>query len=270
MTTKPLRISKLDLSNPLTRGLVFCAPLNEQAGLPMDCVTQTRAATLGGASWSPYGIVPVASDGAYWSTNAGQFGTASFTCMIVCSPISGATAKYELSNSYTTLNRWAMISNIPSNGGFEFYAQGRWASAAGMSDGLSHVFIGVRSGANHYLYRDGALVGSGGGPAISTDNAGNAIALGYGGLYSTSPKSCAMVWNRALSAPEIAQISGNPWQVLVAQSSARSLLAKMFHRNANAFDDTVFNAATFATGRRWSGLSRGRILSGLSRGRILN
>ena len=91
------------------------------------------------------------------------------------------------------------------------------ASAAGLVDGEWHVFVGVRRGTSHELYRDGVLAASTTASVYNISQASRYTAIGSRGNGTTESYSrdtaCAYGFDRALSVPEVKSISENPWQV---------------------------------------------------------
>jgi Concanavalin A-like lectin/glucanases superfamily len=123
------------------------------------------------------------------------------------------------------LGSQATSTNGYANGSFAFYTFNGSAvgiAASGVCDGNYHVWMGVRQGASHTLYKDGVAIASGSFTALNILQGSPAryLALGSRGNGSTQsyPRQIAMAagFNRALSAMEILSISRSPWQLFLA------------------------------------------------------
>ena len=264
MITKPLRISKIDWGNPLTRNLISYIACNEMAGVPSDLVPGSKGDGIGGFTWGTNGLYTNAGgSNILFNNTIINIGTGNFTLMSLCSVNSSATISavpillfQGSAYVYLGLNRGGSTPT-PMSGKFMLGTYNgttnQVADTVGTSfcDGKLHTYAGIKNNNVGSLYFDGlaATVGTntigshnitGGNPPQSR------LAAPAAGLQHTI--SYAAAWNRALTPAEIAQLHANPWQLL-AQSSASRLLRLL--------------SAPF------SGVSRGRSLIGISRGRML-
>jgi len=262
MITKPLRISRINLANPLTQGLAFFAPLNEMAGAPRDLVTGSLA---GGTvpTWTARGMTCKQTTPPMWSTTAAHIGNGDFSAMYCGGLVSNANAdNYALSSCNGAASTG--MFNLGQNG-YMLFAVFNGAAWVGITNpvnypvntAVNNIWVGVRknAGTEFYLYLNGVQVAAATVAAIALATTGK---LGCGAYnsgavntyVSSAERVAAGFWNRALSPAEVASISANPWQLLAQSSASR-----------------IMRLLTAATG--FSGVSRCRTLAGISRGRLI-
>ena len=266
MITKPLRVSRLNWANPLTRGLTFFAPLNEMAGAPRDLVTGTPA---GGTvpTWTGRGMTCKQILPPLWITTAANVGLGDFTAMYCGGMVnSNNSDNYSFGNcDGGTLPSYWLNLGQQSYAIFGVYGGGwRGVPQTYPTDtSVNNVWIGVRknAGTEFYLYLNGALIVSNLAATAMSLAANSRLGFaGYGSNTGTTYQSAsehvaAGFWNRALSPAEIATLSANPWQLL-AQSSARSILDRL-----SQF--VLWDAAlTLGAAPGWSGSAQARFSAG--------
>ena len=239
MTTKPLRISRTDRSNPLTQGLIICCALNDLSGNPVNAATSARGA-LGNGVWTVDGIkIPVTTAGNYVdlipagsvlptgpctvmvryrkldsvnrvSSALGRRGAPSLTTRLGCLlPYSDGTIYWDYGGATAGVTRLSVAGLT----GFTQWSN--WAFTVG-TRGME-------------IWRDGLLVASNAANPTRV-NDGSPWGLGQndstGGTTDIAETALVYLFNRQLSAAEIRQLNTNPWQLL-SQSSAVSVLKKL-------------------------------------------
>ena len=248
MIAKPLRISRLDKGNPLAKGLTFCSPLNEMAGVPRDIAGGAALTFPAGITWGANGLNVAAATGHFSTPYAVK--PSAVTILIrftVTASIASAQGVFSIAAAYSNGSPWVYLQ---INGtALKWYATNAYLTGKNIIIGQECTAVITYDGTWRGYY-DGvkdatSYTGVGANPAGS-------LIVGNG--YQANPVAsiaCCAAWNRALSQSEIASISANPWQLL-AQSSA-SRIMRMLTAVPGGF----------------SGVSRGRTLAGISRGRLL-
>lgn len=254
-TLKPPQGTPLDWSNPLNTGLIFCAPLNEVAGSPLDIVTSKIGTLAANSTRVPAGISTASgAESSTIPTTALQgLGTADFTVLFKVQPAAYTSGKYYLMTSaYGILT--GMFCFYFSAGGsygnlnFAVYNGAFVAAPAFANDLQSHVFVGVRQSTRHELYVDGRSLGVTPATTKNVSSANPVMALaswGSGAYTAAGIREAVYVWNRVLTDQEITAVSQNPWQIFQPQL-----------------------VPLFLGGAAFSGTSRAQLLTGISRGRI--
>jgi phage protein U len=113
-----------------------------------------------------------------------------------------------------------------------------------MIDGDWHTFVGTRNGGTPSLYRDGVNVSSGSSGTAATVVNGTYVGA-CGGVPGASlgadyPVALVAVWDRALSAEEVAFLSRNPFTALFAPAYGPLWMVESFGVTTSA---PTFNAA---------------------------
>lgn len=228
--SKPGRLGTVDWKNPITDGLVFLAPLNEHGGTPRNIVTGFMGSQ---ASW---GTGP---KGSYANTltkfadetslNVGGV----FSAFAVCVNGQGTGTNYpnifgkqayaaENSNQGWTLqlrasgeSRVAAFSVLNNNSQASYQLN---STSTFTTAGQEFSICGTSDGATNRLYINGIQEGFKTHVGIATCAQG--VSIGTPDADTPAPGDIkvyiAAMWNRTLSAAEVASLHANPWQLLRA------------------------------------------------------
>ena len=265
MITKPLRISRINWGNPLTRGLVVCCALNEMAGNPANLVTATPG-LLSNSAWTPEGVKFPSSIGNGYTdlVSNGSSVLPTGPCTVVIrrrkfdgTLVNGAAFGRRSSTGIPSTRLGALI---PYTDGTVYWDYGGATAgvtrltAAGLTNFTKWTTWTFTVGTRGMEIWQGpdlraANVAK---PTRTNDSApwGMGQNDGASGYCDWAETSLVCVYNRQLSAAEIAQLNANPWQLLAQSSPSR-----------------IMRMLSAAAG--FSGVSRGRMLSGISRGRMI-
>jgi hypothetical protein len=234
----------LDRRHPLARGLVVCLALLERAGPTFNLVDAVSLTLGSDAAWedelwgaaldSTGDAVPIAisspSDYAPITTSSGD-GLGDFTMAVLARPVSNATRTTMFRKRSSGSQNCGLFANCnsPINGN----AQGNVAfgvrngtsnnslTAASQIDGGWHLWVGVRSGGNLVLYRDGVSQATASSAALdATEGSSRTLELGGAAHAQTTvfyqgEAAGAWAWNRALAADEVARFTNAPFGLLV-------------------------------------------------------
>ena len=250
MITKPLRISRIDWRNPLARGLVVCCALNEMAGNPANLVTATPG-LLSNSAWTPEGVKFPSSIGNGYTdlVSNGSSVLPTGPCTVVIrrrkfdgTLVNGAAFGRRSSTGIPSTRLGALI---PYTDGTVYWDYGGATAgvtrltAAGLTNFTKWTTWTFTVGTRGMEIWQGpdlraANVAK---PTRTNDSApwGMGQSDGASGYCDWAETSLVCVYNRQLSAAEIAQLNANPWQIL-AQSSPGSILNKLA-------TSTLWNAA---------------------------
>lgn len=265
---KPRAGARINWAHPLTRGLVLCAPYYEVGGPPRDLSRSPAPGSFIGTGtvWvpSPHGPALRQTGAAGSAVSFGnpvklQFGNASsFTIFSIIGPEGGGTTRCILGNDTFAPGRpliqWNVTSAEKVNlgvGDVDFVLgsvtgatsvpvnSGRLFSAAGVRDVAADTL---------YAYLDGVQDA-----AVTDDSTGTwQVTAGewrsaynvVGGAASNNwqgRKVLDLIYDRALSAAEIAQLHADPWQLFLSDGLVESDLfvitpPNLFARSALPFD----------------------------------
>lgn len=249
-TRKPSLGATVDYSHPLANGLVECVLLNEGGGPPRSLITRDVAAPTSNPSWAAgrAGVGRVYSGGsrdaftdraahsitgavtvAAGVLNAEANGTDSWHTLVSRRASTGNSAvEFALNfNSAFAVGRgiqffWNtggayQVIGIGNNGG----------NSAGPYQGIPTSLIGTRSSGNvGKIYKDGVLGNTSG--ALSTAGAGTTPltlgACGDGSEPFDGSLYYAYVWNRELSADEVALVAREPYGHIAVRPYRRYFL----------------------------------------------
>jgi Concanavalin A-like lectin/glucanases superfamily len=236
--TKPLRVSRINWGNPLAEGLVFCAPFNEIAGAPIDLVSGAASVISGSPVWGATGLVYPLDAMHTWANVSDSHFLGSFTVISRFS-ISNIIGYKDIFNKCLTGGATNNLIDLYANGTSVALVRAntlpRTFTCTGVLavDTPRTIAVVVSSDqieSTPVMYRDGRLLaGSGSGGTGTVTGSSQAVNIGNRSNLSLDMVGTieyTMLWNRALTAAEVAAVSVNPWQLL-AQSSTRSILAKL-------------------------------------------
>ena len=260
MITKPLRISRVNWSNPLTRGLIICCAINEMAGNPANIVT-ANPGVLGNGVWTPDGVkFPSATSNYYVDLLSTGLSLPTGPCTVMVryrklDSVNRVSSAFGRRGAPSLTTRLGCL--LPYSDGTIYWDYG--GATAGTTRLVAAGLTGFTQWSNWAftvgtrgmeIWRDGLLVASNAANPTRV-NDGSPWGLGQNdspsGASDVTETSLVYLFNRQMSATEIRNLNANPWQLLT-QSSARSILARLT--------------------QSFTGVSRGRILSGISRGRL--
>lgn len=229
---KPPVGRRLDLGHPLAVGLVGCWLFNEGQGrTAVDLCGASNGSFLNGASWAS------GSDGVSLNSAANQY-------------VRIPATRWQKTDAAVTHEWWWRPRSIRNyNGGFtktvvnaaapiDFYVDasnaanafaGSTGSAAHVSVSnfciagqLQQVVVTAQTGGNMVLYRDGiAMATASASPVL---DAGSDFRVGGredAATFFDGTFQLARVWNRAISAAEIASLYADPYQMILAPNLRR-------------------------------------------------
>ena len=225
----------VDWTNPITQdsafGWVGSNPHREllKGAAPSTDQTAQVGSSVGLAAKSSAGQVNIEWPNTYITTSNGV-GTGDFALLIFANPNgSGAGPEHMLAQKNdaggSPFAQCALFANAGSNAAyvagsvcfFTYNNTNIGVTAAGACDGKWHVFVGVRRGYNHEIWRDGILLNAVSNAPLQITQANRYTAIGSRGNGTTESytkdAALAWAWNRALKASEIAELSANPWQL---------------------------------------------------------
>lgn len=220
---KPPLNSSLDRNNPLANGLVAYWPfLENSGGLTYDLSGSGKTGTITGATWVPGKFGSCLSFNGSGYVNYGAATSLELTTMTLSAWIkTNFTGNYQViinkQVSSTNRNYWFAIHSTTNVLLFYFYVGETNKTINGstvVADGNWHHVVAVYDGSLRYLYVDGKSdatpTSPGGNPNVGTSNvyigAEAGITRFFNGLLDN-----VMIFNRALSAAEIAQLYREPF-----------------------------------------------------------
>jgi len=222
--SKPPAGTRLQREHPLARDLILFVPFNEGAGRPQDLISgitgETTIASGIGMSWvpSPQGMAVKHDNSATGFTDSG-----SITYPNACAPRGQAfTFWVRYYRAGLGANDCRIRTEHPANGGFQFGVdtsnalQLVRAEEAGFTSSASTVPVGwvdiavAHAVDNTYrYYLNGQDIG--GGTSSGTFNVTKRINIGGSSTSAFAPNgsisSQVLIWNRTLSAGEIASLT---------------------------------------------------------------
>ena len=229
----------IDWGNPITRGLCFAwsganPKFEAVSGIQPNTDNTTKVATEKGiASKSSLSQVNTEWAKQFVTTSDGA-GTGDFTFVAFANPSAGAGVQHILAQkndaggspfAQTALCANSTASGVSSAGEFAlltFNSTASGVSAVGAVDGKWHLWVGVRRGTSHEIYKDGILLASASATAKNISQASRYTAIGSRGNGTTESfdKNVAMAagFNRALLPNEISNL--NPWKIFAPVSRA--------------------------------------------------
>lgn len=235
LVQQPQFVTGINWVNPITKRLAFAwtgVQLDRELTTGATATTNNASSVIGKhgrASHSSVSQINTEWNNQFITTSSSD-GLGDFTMVVLANPAASndniehifcqkndaAGAPY--SQCLLAANSTFGASALSGSFAFFTYANTFSAVAAeGAVDGDWHVFIGVRRGTSHELYRDGALVASAGLTVKNISQASRYTAIGSRGNGTTESYArdvaCAYGFDRALSVSEIKSISENPWQV---------------------------------------------------------
>lgn len=220
----------IDWGNPITKGLAFAVNhidgsnnvvTNNVATLSANSV---RAVNDRGRSLYTTAQPYAASWPGVISTSDG-IGTGDFTLLSFSKPVSEANISALLSQSTGSgsVPQAYLLANTNSGfgasaGAISFGVTNALIQASSVVDGNSHVFVGIRQGANGIIDVDGINQTTTALSGADIYTAGTSIILasginGYTTWTRAHPHFLQLAWNRALTQAERYSIGKNPWQV---------------------------------------------------------
>jgi len=222
--TKPPPGTQIDRGHPLSRGLLSCYAFNEGAGSRVNDVAGGRFGTLTGTAWgkSRSGAC-LQLDGVDDYVSLGEFaglGARNRTFAINVFTPSLVTGGHRMlsfqQDDVSTSPRTFEIDlrSGSSSAGFGASPFNGFVFFTAASTGWQQ-YVATITGQTVTLYINGVLIGS----ATNTGTAPNNC-IGYigrfnatTGLYCGGSVDNLSIWNRALSAREVAQFSAEPFQM---------------------------------------------------------
>ena len=232
----------VDWSNPLTRGLVFLyQPAASAAGL--DLVRGRKGSILGSkypivgavqgktTQWNGAGSIAFASDALLEPTS--QMTMSAYLRVRASMPADTGILTKSYNNSDTPA--YCLRGNyVGTLGGHNVAAIFRqtgntyWISHSSLilSAGGASLFTGTLAASSISLYEFGNKVASTAGPSSIQYGGGNGLILsGTSDAAATGELTgdiyLAAIWNRALSAAEVARFAANPWQLFAPTPAQR-------------------------------------------------
>lgn len=219
----PIWAPGIRTGHPLANGLIFCAPLWEGAGSVRDLVGGNAAALAGNADWKVLDTGPgltnpgAAADGVNFGNIPIGSGEAQLTVAGLVRPDVASTEDMIASKH----SGGPFYLSFLGAGDLRFMTQ----TAGGRVDTDSPcvpsttefgLYAGTYDGATVRLYANGVqLANTEAQTGALTSTAGNFWIGNYGtgavGWSFNGDIALAAVWNRALSAGEIAQLYADPW-----------------------------------------------------------
>lgn len=217
----PAGVPQIDWSNPLTNGMVSFVIPSLQFDLVRGKSTAKVSTPTPAISPAGYGI---SATSAKYITTAPKLGLSSqsftweaffhITTMTAPCGVFGETVGWGI----------GLVGNFGSLMSFTLHGSGGFSTLNGTHTyavGELRHLVGTCDGTNMRVYENGILVA---GPTAHTSGTIDSIAtLAIGstpGATDSSTKTvlCARYWQRALSAPEIADLSANPWTMAIYPS----------------------------------------------------
>ena len=239
---KPPLGTPLDPGAPLSRGLVWFAPLWEAGGTTCcDLVSGTNPALVSGTPWtwsgSPWlgcGLGLTSSTYGASATVPGYFGGASSTPVNLNNPItfvlgvrwngtnpSGIAPIFGYSESNSSDMAVKQLRLATTSGGvMVHYASSNTSVVANLAANVDTVLVVTLTAANGTAtgWVNGVQGSTSG--AVTSASVGSTTQIGFGRLTggtTTGACNCTVcfgaIYNRALSAGEIAAWSANPWGI---------------------------------------------------------
>lgn len=219
-------------SNRFTRGLRFLWTPNAGFGteavnakVPANSGTGTRGIGPRGGN---YTASAGSSHGLTFGLAAAPVSTASqnYTILCIAAPPAFGTRSWLFGYGDNASLPYAQVSlfangSTGGNGSLELNEYDSTskiiAHSASQVNGTLRTFVAVRNGSAAQLYVDGVPVTTSvsGGSSAATVTAGNTTVSGINGgtNASTFPTYLVAVWNRSLTAAEVAAVTANPWQL---------------------------------------------------------
>ncbi len=232
---KPRPGSIIDRAHPLARGLVFYVPLLEGAGQPRDYVKGSRASAggvwgkvPGGAGYRNYAELSCYRDVAAWPDDPTLNLTTSVTVCALCvrgTATNGVNANVigkwnyvsESSNkgyglfihAPDTLPLSAMLWSVFNNNGVAVY---QLASTETMASNQVAFLAGTWITTSAILYHQTYVQGTKSITTMAVPTAGVILGNNTSDLTNVI---WAGIWNRVLTATEVAQLTYNPYSLLI-------------------------------------------------------
>lgn len=265
---QPQQATKISFGNPLARGVVFISSQHQ----PYDLVSGSMPVPVGsgftqGVGGPGVGTVIASGSSAidYNAATAAANVLGEITCLAVCVLNSAGAdlsvvAKCTSNGATNTPFDFGLTTGGPirlgrANGGYRV-----WAGVAAATAGKSQVIVatqGADIGVAPQFYIDGVFDtgtptslygGSGSGSAVSNTTPVRMHNRGDLGTPYDGRVFLAAVWNRKLSASEIASISANPWQLFQAPSRRLWAAAGAPASITGTFSSTLADSTLAASG----------------------
>jgi hypothetical protein len=223
---KPPIGARLNLADPIARGLIVAAPFNEGAGSPVNSVNARRSVPTGSLAWgsTQLGTARVnktsASDGDSFAIapyNVRGPITVEVACVIYAFPTNNLTTLWDLGSQADSLY-------IQNSSGYTFIDFRLGSIDCHGSGNSTNLFIGqpcvihgTYDNATLRCYKNGVpLYSQAATPAqMGTNVSGMMYSFGGAAGYTSAIASLdrAFVWTRPLSEAEIAERVADPWGI---------------------------------------------------------
>jgi len=271
---KPLFGTRLDYGAALARGIVWCVPYSEGAGNPTEVTAGKTSTSSGTLPWmyeksgpAVKYVNPGTPTFMIGSTfaNHPNFSIASpMTIGFICTPTSWTGSNVLCSNS----GNFDLTYNNFHGQGNDWFSCEYWdgagnvqrrglASASLPTAGLQHSIVATISGTTpQAIYFDGISQSTSTNSGSSTRVTTNTLNIGNSGGGNqdafNGPISLFVLWNRALTATEIAQWHRNPWQIFAPRQT--------YFNAVNTFSSTITAATATMAGTNTK--STGKLTTG--------
>lgn len=203
--------TRINWDNPITQGLVGAWAFNEGSGTSITDAVSKTVSTFTGATWNGCDLVTTRASGN--GAILPSVGLTDKITVMVCSTMATSAADSHLISRY---NGWVMSGDGTN---MRFRIDGAvnvsFGSIASLRDSKQHTFSGVYDGANVTTYTDGVFVASSARTGNMTLSGNTTLATYNGGtgFEWDGTIKYALIFNRALSASEVASLSANPYQI---------------------------------------------------------
>lgn len=243
-TRQPPPGTKIDFNNPLAKGLVQLVVNGHEVvrnEMPVfKLKTDVNVAGRGGLGTRCYDVSDASSGLQYSPTPDIGAGVMTQFCKVgIYNGQEGLQYSYAMGNfNGSTGSGIALHHNGSANCWAMFDGNGLTSSGEILELYSSPFLVGVRDGSNIAIYRDGLLKAAAGVASYySVSDAAfcvNSLQLNTIQWACSSPIQLAGRYNRVLSEAEIQELSSNPWQIFVPQSTTYFFTTNTSHATSGS------------------------------------
>lgn len=234
--SKPAPGAQIDYSHPLARGLVGCWLFNEGSGVRANDLAQVNNGVLtGGCTRDGQSLLFNGSSG-YVDAGAGKSLAVTGDQTLV------ARIQNSIANWGRIINRMAIGSPYPgyqfilwTDGRLAYGCEGGWVqSTSSWNDGRWHDVVVSQKGGVASFYGDGRSDGVAA-AGIPTDGGVNLYIGRWSSGYFTGRIQYSLIYNRALTPSEVAQLAAEPYCMIADPSPRRYFIFKSEEEAAGAW-----------------------------------
>lgn len=219
---KPFRGIQLNKTHPLAKSLVGAWIMNERSGdIVFDLSGNGNGGTINGAGWAPSGLdFNGASDGVEIpdskTLNPSYISISAWIKTSATGVIDQIVSKDKASTGDRVWQFRKADTNVINFIPFSAASNGNEFGTTNIADGVMHHVVGTWDGTTVQVYVDGKKDGVGSSLSGSLrNNPGGSVTIGYlersPAGYFNGVIDNVLIYNRALSAEEVARLSREPY-----------------------------------------------------------